>query len=76
MVTAKVMIKEEPRNQLILYCEPDLEGCSQLEESAAMILKEHVEAAFEEIMATSLIVLDVEGDSTIRWKEGLFPTTD
>ena len=34
MVTVKILIKEGSPDQLAMYCEPDTEGCSDLEYTA------------------------------------------
>jgi hypothetical protein len=74
MVTVKILIKEGSPDQLAMYCEPDTEGCSDLEYTAVMILKSYVEAAFAQIMeAGSTVALDLKGRATDKWMKKLFP---
>ena len=74
MVTVKILIKEGSPDQLAMYCERSMEGCSDLEHTAVMILKPYVEAAFSQIMAAgSTVVLDLKGKATDDWMRKIFP---
>jgi len=73
MVKVEIFLKEAAQGQLVVSIEPHMEGCSELEKTAAIVLKKHVNAALDDFYATcEEHTLDLEGDKATAWHRKLF----
>jgi hypothetical protein len=73
MVTVEIQIKEIADDKLALWCEPDLRGCTETERVAAMILKAHVNQAFNVIISSSdQPAFAIEGKPAAKWRHKIF----